>query len=67
MCIGDVSAVLLLPPMAMAREVLGHSSLAITNTYIHVTDAAKRGGTDALARLLTEQEASVSFLCNSAR
>jgi integrase len=46
-------------PIAVAREVLGHSSLAITNTYIHATDAAKRAGSDALAHLLTEQEASV--------
>jgi integrase len=46
-------------PIAVAREVLGHSSLTITNTYIHATDAAKRAGTDALARLLTDEEASV--------
>jgi hypothetical protein len=43
----------------VAREVLGHSNIVITNRYIHATDAAKRASTDAIARLLTEQEASV--------
>jgi integrase len=46
-------------PIAGAREVLGHSTLAITNTYIHATDAAKRAGTDAIAHLLTDKKASV--------
>jgi integrase len=39
-------------PVAVARDVLGHSSLAITNTYVHASDQAKRAGSDALARIL---------------
>jgi integrase len=40
-------------PVAVARDVLGHSSLAITNTYIHASDQAARAGAATLAYLLT--------------
>ena len=38
--------------VAVARDMLGHSSLAITNQYVHTTEAARRGGSQALADLL---------------
>jgi integrase len=40
-------------PVAVARDVLGHSSLAITNTYVHASDQAARAGAATLAHLLT--------------
>jgi integrase len=39
-------------PVAVARDVLGHSSLAITNQYVHASDQAKQAGAEALGRLL---------------
>ena len=41
-------------PVAVARDVLGHSNLAITNTYVHTSDEVRRAGADELARLLTD-------------
>lgn len=38
--------------VAVARDVLGHSSVTITNGYVHTSDAARRGGSQALADLL---------------
>jgi integrase len=37
--------------VAVVRDLLGHSNVAITNRYLHVSDQGKRDGSDALARL----------------
>ena len=42
-----------LAPVAVARDMLGHASLTITNTYVHTNDKAKQAGSAALAELLT--------------
>ena len=39
-------------PIAVARDMLGHSSLAITNGYVHSSGDARRRGSEALADLL---------------
>lgn len=36
-----------------ARDILGHSSLAITNAYVHCSDRAKQAGIEVLGHLLT--------------
>jgi integrase len=46
-------------PVSVARDVLGHSNLAITNTYVHTSDAARRAGADKLTHLLTDSQAGV--------
>lgn len=43
-------------PIGVVRDVLGHSSLTITNGYVHSSDASRRGGSNALAGLLTRAE-----------
>jgi integrase len=42
-----------LAPVAVARDMLGHASLTMTNTYVHASDTAKLAGSTALADLLT--------------
>jgi integrase len=41
-------------PVAVARDVLGHANLAMTNTYVHASDGARRDGAEALARLFVD-------------
>ena len=38
--------------VAIARDVLGHSNLSITNQYVHTTETARQRGSQALADLL---------------
>jgi integrase len=42
-----------LAPVAVARDMLGHANLTITNTYVRTNDSAKQAGSNALAKLLT--------------